>query len=173
MEGEQGSGAAAIHDHGLDSGNEPQGWKTEVIVLQDLVPIVASGSAAMMTSRIEEERGDPRTPPYRHSGPAIGYVSKERCIIALARRARAKCEGRRDVLRAGRGRDPLPGDNAPTDERTELAVTTICVPVKPTLELVEEDELARRAHLRAARAHRVSGGPDASDLSRRFVVGWP
>jgi hypothetical protein len=41
--------------------------------------------------------------------------------------------------------------NALTDARTEFVVVMMCAPGEPMLKLVDEAELAERAHLRAPR----------------------
>jgi hypothetical protein len=42
--------------------------------------------------------------------------------------------------------------NNRTDARSRFLVTMLCVPGQPMLTLVDEEELAQRAHLRAPRS---------------------
>ncbi|WP_079023141.1 cupin domain-containing protein [Streptomyces odonnellii] len=126
-------------------------WKTAVTTLQDAAPLAIPEGASAMTIHIEWEPGDPGTPPHRHSGPAFGYV------IEGAVRFELEGEPERVVEAGGTFWEPG-GDvihyqdgNARTDARTRFVVTMMCAPGKPMLELVDEDELARRAHLRAPR----------------------
>lgn len=127
------------------------GWRTAARVLQDAAPITVPDGASAMTIHVEWEPGDPGTPPHRHSGPAFGYV------VAGAVRFELEGEPERVVEAGGTFWEPG-GDvihyqdgNALADARTEFVVTMMCAPGKPMLELVEEAELARRAHLRAPR----------------------
>ncbi len=104
-----------------------------------------------MTIRVDWEPVDPGTPPHRHSGPAFGYVSEG------ADRFELEGEPERIVEAGGTFREPG-GDvlhyqdgNALTDARTRFVVTMMCAPGRPMLELVDEEELARRKRLRAPR----------------------
>jgi hypothetical protein len=56
---------------------------------------------------------------------------------------------RRSVLGARRRRNP--DRNNRTDIRSRFLVTMLCVPGKPMLTLVDEDELAQRKDYRAPR----------------------
>lgn len=47
--------------------------------------------------------------------------------------------------------------NALSDGRTEFIVTMLCAPGQPMLTVVDEDELARRTHLRAPRPQPADG----------------
>ncbi|MGW4731941.1 cupin domain-containing protein [Streptomyces shenzhenensis] len=135
------------------TGDQPrsEAWKTAVKMLQDAAPLTIPEGASAMTIHIEWGPGDPGTPPHRHSGPAFGYV------IEGAVRFELEGEPERVVEAGGTFWEPG-GDvihyqdgNAMTDARTRFVVTMMCAPGKPMLELVGEDELARRAPLRAAR----------------------
>ena len=95
--------------------------------------------------------GDPGTPPHRHPGPAFGYM--------LEVEMRFELEGEPErVIRAGDAFWEPGGDvihyqdgNNRTDIRSRFLVTMLCVPGKPMLTLVDEDELAQRKDHRAPR----------------------
>ncbi|MFJ3776828.1 cupin domain-containing protein [Streptomyces sp. NPDC090075] len=137
--------------HGTGGQPRSEGWKTAVTLLQDAAPITIPEGASAMTIRVEWEPGDPGTPPHRHSGPAFGYV--------LEGAVRFELEGEPERVVAAGGTFWEPGGdvihyqdgNALTDARTRFVVTMMCAPGKPMLELVDEQELAERAHLRAPR----------------------
>ncbi|WP_460070488.1 cupin domain-containing protein [Streptomyces sp. YKOK-I1] len=128
-----------------------EGWKTAATMLQDTAPLTVPEGASAMTIFVEWEPGDPGSPPHRHSGPAFGYV--------VEGAVRFELEGEPErVIEAGGtfwepGGDPIhyQDGNALSDARTRFVVTMLCAPGKPMLELVEEEELARRAPLRAPR----------------------
>ncbi|WP_030608285.1 cupin domain-containing protein [Streptomyces sclerotialus] len=136
-----------------DANEQPhsEAWKTALTVLQEAVPPAIPQGAHVMTVRIEYPPGDPGTPPHRHSGPAFGYV--------LEGEMRFELEGEPErIVRAGETFWEPGGDvihyqdaNHRTDSRLRFLVTMLCVPEKPMLVLVDEDELKRRAHLRAPR----------------------
>ncbi|MER6464498.1 cupin domain-containing protein [Streptomyces sp. NPDC001228] len=137
--------------HGPDGQPRTDSWKTALTVLQEAAPITVPEGASAMTIQIEWEPGDPGTPPHRHSGPAFGYV------VEGAVRFELEGEPERVVEAGGTFWEPG-GDvihyqdgNALTDARTRFVVTMMCAPGRPMLELVEEGELAERAHLRAPR----------------------
>jgi quercetin dioxygenase-like cupin family protein len=144
----------AVHVHGTGEQSEQaasEGWKTAATMLQDASPILVPAGASAMIVHVQWEPGDPGTPPHRHSGPAFGYV------IQGAVRFEIEGEPERVVEAGGTFWEPG-GDvihyqdgNALTDARTEFVVTMMCAPGKPMLELVDEDELAQRAHMRAPR----------------------
>lgn len=126
-------------------------WKTAVRVLQDVTPPYVPEGASGMTIEVEWPPGDPGTPPHRHSGPAFGYV------IEGAVRFELEGEPERVVAAGGTFWEPG-GDvihyqdgNALSDARTRFVVTMLCEPGKPMLTLVDDEELAQRAHLRAPR----------------------
>ncbi|MBK3567243.1 cupin domain-containing protein [Streptomyces sp. MBT62] len=128
-----------------------EGWKTAAKMLQDTAPLTVPEGASAMTIFVEWEPGDAGSPPHRHSGPAFGYV--------VEGAVRFEMEGEPErVIEAGGtfwepGGDPIhyQDGNALTDARTRFVVTMLCAPGKPMLELVEKEELAERAHLRAPR----------------------
>ncbi len=132
-------------------------WKTAVTMLQDAKPPFIPEGASGMTIAVEWPPGDPGTPPHRHSGPAFGYV--------LEGAVRFELEGEPErIVGAGETFWEPGGDvihyqdgNALTDARTRFVVTMLCAPGQPMLTLVEDEELARRAHLRAPRPSRTGG----------------
>ena len=125
-------------------------WKTAVTVLQEAKPPFIPEGAHAMTIRVEFPPGDPGTPPHRHPGPAFGYV--------LEGEMRFELEGEpMRVLRAGDTFWEPGGDvihyqdgNNRTDSPVRYTVTMRCGPGQPMVALVEEEELGRRRHLRAA-----------------------
>ncbi|MFI8183787.1 cupin domain-containing protein [Actinacidiphila glaucinigra] len=147
------------------SDNETQGsgseeprsevWKTAVTMLQEAEPPFLPEGASGMTIAVEWPPGDPGTPPHRHSGPAFGYV--------LEGAVRFELEGEPErVVKAGETFWEPGGDvihyqdgNALPDAPTRFVVTMLCAPGQPMLTLVEDEELARRAHLRAPRPSRT------------------
>jgi quercetin dioxygenase-like cupin family protein len=137
--------------HGTDPQTHPEGWKTAAKMVQETAPLTVPEGASGMTIFVEWEPGDPGSPPHRHSGPAFGYV--------LEGAVRFEMEGEPErVVEAGGtfwepGGDPIhyQDGNALSDARTRFVVTMLCAPGKPMLELVEKEELAQRAHLRAPR----------------------
>ncbi|WP_329189781.1 cupin domain-containing protein [Actinacidiphila glaucinigra] len=145
--GTQGSGGS----------EEPRSevWKTAVTMLQEAKPPFLPEGASGMTIAVEWPPGDPGTPPHRHSGPAFGYV--------LEGAVRFELEGEPErIVRAGETFWEPGGDvihyqdgNALPDARTRFVVTMLCAPGEPMLTLVEDEELARRAHLRAPRPPRT------------------
>ena len=126
-------------------------WMTAATMLQDASPVTVPDGASAMTVHVEWAPGDPGTPPHRHFGPAFGYV------VAGAVRFEVEGEPERVIEAGGTFWEPG-GDvihyqdgNALSDARTEFVVVMMCPPGKPMLELVDEEELAQRAHLRAPR----------------------
>ncbi|MEV0179138.1 cupin domain-containing protein [Streptomyces sp. NPDC050625] len=128
-----------------------EAWKTAVTVLQEVRPPFVPEGASGTTIVVEWPPGDPGTPPHRHPGPAFGYV--------LEGAVRFELEGEPErVVEAGGTFWEPGGDvihyqdgNALPDARTRFVVTMLCAPGRPMLTLVDEEELARRAHLRAPR----------------------
>lgn len=140
------------YETGRAGGQERSGvWQTAVTMLQDVEPPFVPAGASGMTILVEWPPGDPGTPPHRHSGPAFGYV--------LEGAVRFELEGEPErVVEAGGTFWEPGGDvihyqdgNALPDARTRFVVTMLCAPDEPMLTLVDEEELARRAHLRAPR----------------------
>ncbi|MET9351823.1 cupin domain-containing protein [Streptomyces sp. NPDC006617] len=141
----------AVHAHGTGEQGEAPGWTTAAKMLQDASPITVPEGASAMTIQVDWEPGDPGTPPHRHSGPAFGYV------VEGAVRFELEGESERVVEAGGTFWEPG-GDvihyqdgNALADAPTRFVVTMMCAPGKPMLELVDEEELAQRKHLRAPR----------------------
>ncbi|WP_392567633.1 cupin domain-containing protein [Actinacidiphila glaucinigra] len=126
-------------------------WKTQLRTLLDVKPPFVPEGASAMTLIVWREPGDIGAPPHRHPGPAFGYVTEGAVRFEL--------EGEPErVIKAGETFWEPGGDvihyqdgNALTDGRTEFIVTMMCAPGQPMLTLVEEEELAQRAHLRAPR----------------------
>ena len=126
-------------------------WQTALTVLQSATPPVIPEGAEAMTVVIEFPPGDPGTPPHRHSGPAFGYMLEGEMLFEL--------EGEPErVIRAGEAFWEPGGDvihyqdgNNRSDVRSRFTVTMLCVPGRPMLTLVDEDELAARADRRAPR----------------------
>jgi quercetin dioxygenase-like cupin family protein len=125
-------------------------WKTAVTILQEATPSIPAG-AHVMTALVEFPPGDPGSPPHRHSGPVVGYM--------LEGEMRFELEGEPErVIRAGETFWEPGGDvihyqdgNNRADARSRYLITMLCVPGQPMLTLVDEEELARRQHLRAPR----------------------
>ena len=134
-----------------DSRPRSDAWKTALTVLGEATPTSIPDGAHAMTVIIEFPPGDPGTPPHRHSGPAFGYV--------LEGEMRFELEGEPErAIRAGETFWEPGGDvihyqdgNNRTDSRVRFLVTMMCAPGQPMLTLVDDEELARRQHLRAAR----------------------
>jgi quercetin dioxygenase-like cupin family protein len=127
---------------------DPQ-WENALTVVQEVQPPFIPESAHAMTIVVEFGPGSRGAPPHRHPhGPAFGYVLEGEMLFEL--------EGEPPrVIRAGEafwepGGDPIHYSDANNREDTKLryVVTMLCVPGKPMLELVSDDELERRAHLR-------------------------
>jgi quercetin dioxygenase-like cupin family protein len=104
-----------------------------------------------MTVLIQFPPGDPGTPPHRHAGPAFGYM--------LEGEMRFELEGEPErIIRAGEtfwepGGDVIhyqDGNNS-QDSWSRFIVTMLCVPGKPMLALVDDEELAQRRDRRAPR----------------------
>ncbi|MEV1055059.1 cupin domain-containing protein [Streptomyces sp. NPDC049887] len=139
------AGAPAHQGHRSDA------WKTAVTVLQEAKPPSVPEGAHVMTLRVEFPPGDPGTPPHRHLGPAFGYVVEGEMVFEL--------EGEPErVVRAGEAFWEPGGDvihyqdgNHRDDVPVRFVVTMMCVPDKPMLVLVEEDELEQRKDRRAPR----------------------
>jgi quercetin dioxygenase-like cupin family protein len=120
-------------------------------MLQNVKPPFIPEGASGMTVLVEWPPGDPGTPPHRHSGPCFGYV--------IEGAVRFELEGEPErVIKAGETLWEPGGDvihyqngNALSDAPTKFVVTMLCAPDQPMLTLVEEEELEKRAHLRAPR----------------------
>ncbi|MGW0705545.1 cupin domain-containing protein [Streptomyces sp. NPDC002643] len=136
---------------GTDERTRSGAWQTAATMVQDVVPPFIPEGASAMTIFVEWPPGDPGTPPHRHSGPAFGYV--------IEGAVRFELEGEPErVVKAGETFWEPGGDlihyqdgNALTDACTRFTVTMLCAPGQPMLTLVDERELAERAHRRAPR----------------------
>ncbi|MER5268267.1 cupin domain-containing protein [Actinosynnema sp. NPDC002837] len=120
-------------------------------VVQEAHPPVIPAGAHAMTVVVEYPPGDPGTPPHRHPGPAFGYVLEGEMVFELegeparvVRAGEAFWEPGGDVIhyQDGNNRDDIP---------VRFTVTMLCEPGKPMVDLVDADELARRADRRAPR----------------------
>jgi len=127
-------------------------WQTALTSLQEVeVPFIPEGAHGM-TVVVEFPPGDPGSPPHRHSGPAFGYVLEGEMLFELEGEAPR-------VVRAGEAFWEPGGDvihyqdgNNLADERLRFTVTMLCAPGQPMLTLVDDEELARRKHLRGGAA---------------------
>ncbi|WP_431775936.1 cupin domain-containing protein [Streptomyces cucumeris] len=132
-------------------GRRSEAWKTAVTVIQEAEPPVVPDGAHAMTLVVEFPPGDPGTPPHRHFGPAFGYVLEGEMVFEL--------EGEPErVIRAGEAFWEPGGDvihyqdgNHRTDVPVRFLVTMMCLPDKPMLVLVDDEELEQRGHRRAPR----------------------
>ncbi|HEX6346840.1 cupin domain-containing protein [Umezawaea sp.] len=127
-------------------------WQTALTSLQEVeIPFIPDGAHGM-TVVVEFPPGDPGSPPHRHSGPAFGYVLEGEMLFEL--------EGEpARVLRAGDAFWEPGGDvvhyqdgNNLADAPLRFTVTMLCAPGEPMFTLVDDEELARREHLRARTA---------------------
>ncbi|MCZ7456650.1 cupin domain-containing protein [Streptomyces sp. WMMC940] len=132
-----------------NQGHRSEAWKTAVTVVQEAKPPSVPEGAHVMTLQVEFPPGDPGTPPHRHFGPAFGYVVEGEMVFEL--------EGEPErVVRAGEAFWEPGGDvihyqdgNHRDDVPVRFVVTMMCVPGKPMLVLVEDEELERRKGRRA------------------------
>lgn len=126
-------------------------WQTALTTVQEVEPPFVPAGAHAMTVVIEYPPGDPGAPPHRHPGPAFGYVLEGEMLMELEGQpprpipaGEAFWEPGGDVIhyQDGNNRDDMP---------VRFVVTMLCEPGKPMLTLVDEAELAERAHLRVSR----------------------
>jgi len=122
----------------------------ETVSMFPAPPIPAQADA--MTIFVTLPPGSAGTPPHRHSGPAFGYVVEGEMIFELEGEAER-------VVKAGESFWEPGGDvihyrdaNNLANAQTKFVVMMFGKPGEPMLVLVPQDELARRAHLRAPRA---------------------
>ncbi|MFJ5303197.1 cupin domain-containing protein [Streptomyces sp. NPDC088350] len=133
--------------HGGHGGQEGTGPR----MLADVRPPFVPEGAAAMTVLVEWPPGHPGTPPHRHSGPCFGYVTEGA--------VRWELEGEPErVIRAGETFWEPGGEvihyqngNASSDTPAQYVVVMLGAPGLPMLTLVDENELEKRAHLRAPR----------------------
>ncbi|CAN5575190.1 cupin domain-containing protein [soil metagenome] len=126
-----------------------ENWQSALTVLQAVTPPTVPAGAEAMTVVIEYPPGSRGAPPHRHpSGPAFGYVIAGEMLFELEgepprviHAGEAFWEPGGDVIhyQDGNNRDDIP---------SRFTVTMFCVPDQPMLVLVDDDELAARAHLR-------------------------
>jgi quercetin dioxygenase-like cupin family protein len=131
------------------SKNYDPAWESALTVVQQAQPPFIAEGAEAMTVVIEYPPGSAGAPPHRHpSGPAFGYMLEGEMLFEL--------EGEPPrVIRAGEAFWEPGGDvihysdaNNRDDIKSRFVVTMLCVPGQPMLTVVDEDELAARAHLR-------------------------
>ena len=124
-------------------------WENAVTVVQEVQPPFIPEGARAMTVAVDFPPGSAGAPPHRHpSGPAFGYVLEGEMLFEL--------EGEPPrVVRAGEAFWEPGGDvihysdaNNRDDVKLRYTVTMFCLPDKPMLVLIDEEELAARAHLR-------------------------
>ncbi|MGE2837079.1 cupin domain-containing protein [Mycobacterium sp. SMC-4] len=126
-------------------------WKTAVTMVQGVRPPAISPRAEAMTVVVEFPPGSRGTPPHRHpGGPAFGFMLEGEMLFELEGQAP-------QVIRAGEAFWEPGGDvihysdaNNRDDARSRFLVTMFCVPGEPMLVLVDDAELAARAHLRVS-----------------------
>lgn len=132
----------------MSKSHDPQ-WENALTVVQDVHPPFIPEGADVMTVVIEYPPGSAGAPPHRHpSGPAFGYMLEGEMLFEL--------EGQPPrVIRAGEAFWEPGGDvihysdaNNSDDVKSRFVVTMVCVPGRPMLELVDDEELASRSHLR-------------------------
>jgi quercetin dioxygenase-like cupin family protein len=126
-------------------------WEKAVTVVQEVQPPFIPEGAHAMTIVAEFPPGSAGAPPHRHpSGPAFGYGLEGEMLFEL--------EGEPPrVVRAGEAFWEPGGDvihysdaNNRDDVKVRYTVTMFCLPGQPMLVLVDEEELAARAHLRVS-----------------------
>jgi quercetin dioxygenase-like cupin family protein len=131
------------------SKNYDASWENALTVVQEAQPPFIPEGAHAMTVVIEYPPGSAGAPPHRHpGGPAFGYVVEGEMLFEL--------EGEPPrVIRAGEAFWEPGGDvihysdgNNRDDIKCRFVVTMICDPGQPMLVIVDDDELAARAHLR-------------------------
>lgn len=124
-------------------------WEDALTVVQEVAPPFIPEGAHAMTVVIAYPPGSAGAPPHRHpGGPAFGFMLEGEMLFEL--------EGQPPrVIRAGEAFWEPGGDvihysdgNNRDDVECRFTVAMLCVPGTPMLELVSEDELASRAHLR-------------------------
>jgi len=133
-----------MHDM-TTSGDDP----SPITVIQTVTPPFIPPDAEVMTVIVEWPAGSPGARPHRHpGGPAFGYVLEGEMLFELEGEAPR-------VITAGEAFWEPGGDvihysdaNNRDDMRCRFTVTMLCVPGQPMLTVVDDEELAARAHLR-------------------------
>lgn len=124
-------------------------WKTAVTVVQAVKPPAVAADTEAMTVVVDYPPGSRGAPPHRHpSGPAFGYVLEGEMLFELEGEAPR-------VIRSGEAFWEPGGDvihysdaNHRNDVRLRFLVTMFCAADRPMFVVVDDDELAARAHLR-------------------------
>ena len=131
--------------------NYDPSWEDALTVVAQVQPPFIPDGAHAMTVVIAYPPGSAGAPPHRHpSGPCFGYMLEGEMLFEL--------EGEPPrVIRAGEAFWEPGGDaihysdaNNRDDMACRFTVTMLCVPSSPMLELVSDEELQQRKHLRAA-----------------------
>jgi quercetin dioxygenase-like cupin family protein len=131
--------------------NYDPAWEDALTVVAQVQPPFIPDGAHAMTVVIAYPPGSAGAPPHRHpSGPCFGYMLEGEMLFEL--------EGEPPrVIRAGEAFWEPGGDaihysdaNNRDDMECRFTVTMLCVPGRPMLELVSDEELQQRKHLRAA-----------------------
>jgi quercetin dioxygenase-like cupin family protein len=137
-------------------------WENALTVVQEAQPPFIPEGAHVMTLVISYPPGSGGAPPHRHTtGPVFGYMLEGEMLFEL--------EGQPPrVIRAGEAFWEPGGDvihysdaNNRDDVKSRFVVTMLCIPGQPMLTLVDEDELAARAHLRVP-THSAATKPDGA-----------
>jgi quercetin dioxygenase-like cupin family protein len=131
------------------SKNYDADWENALTVVQEVQPPAIPEGAHAMTVVVEFGPGSAGAPPHRHRyGPAFGYVLEGEMLFELEGEAPR-------VIRAGEAFWEPGGDvihysdaNNRDDIKLRYLVTMLCVPGKPMLTLVDDEELKAREHLR-------------------------
>jgi quercetin dioxygenase-like cupin family protein len=143
------------------SENYDANWESALTIVQEVQPPFIPEGAHAMTVVIDYPPGSAGAPPHKHpSGPAFGYMLEGEMLFEL--------EGEPPrVIRAGEAFWEPGGDvihysdaNNRDDMRCRFTVTMLGVPGQPMLTVVDDEELAARAHLRV---------PAASDTPKALV----
>ena len=133
------------------SKNYDPSWEDALTVVAQVQPPFIPDGAHAMTVVIAYPPGSAGAPPLRHPiGPCFGYMLEGEMLFEL--------EGEPPrVIRAGEAFWEPGGDaihysdaNNRDDMECRFTVTMLCVPGRPMLELVSDEELQQRKHLRAA-----------------------
>lgn len=102
----------------------------------------------LMTAVIEIPPGRAGTPPHRHSGPVYGYLVEGEMVFELEGDPTRVLRAGEAFWEPGGDRIHYRADNNLADAWTRFVVVMACRPGEPMLTLVDDDELAARAHLR-------------------------
>ncbi|MER5886619.1 cupin domain-containing protein [Streptomyces sp. NPDC001941] len=129
------------------AGNDPA-HTDELTVLQTATPPDIPDGVDVTTVLLQFPPGHPGNPPHRHPGPVFGYMLEGEMLFEVEGQAPY-------VVRAGDafwepGRDVIHYQalNVSPDSWCRFVVTMVCPPGAPLLTPVDDDELARRRHLR-------------------------